>query len=213
MKTKWSELDFFKSEKFEEIKLKLQTEIRAGKSILPGSKDIFRSLKLTPLNKTKVMILGQDPYPTKGVPNGLAFSVNGGKLNHPASLRNIFKELVEDIGCDWPISGDLSPWAKQGVLLINSSLTVEEGNPGSHAKWGWDLLIKEIIKETSKNDCIYVLWGAHAQKNLDVIPPWCNVITSVHPSPLSCHRGFFGSKPFSKINGFLEEKIDWSLDN
>ena len=164
------------------------------------------------------MILGQDPYHTPGVANGLAFSVEIGAAI-PPSLRNILKELESDLDLDWglPANGDLTPWAKQGVLLLNTSLTVAEGSPGSHANIGWRALVEEVVNEVDQlDDIVWILWGKHAQSFAPPIDGRSKyIINSAHPSPFSADRGFFGSRPFSKCNNFLREMgktaIDWRL--
>jgi uracil-DNA glycosylase len=208
---KWTDLEFFKSDKLEKIVERINEDKRAGKRVFPSSQNVFNAFRLTPLSSTRVLILGQDPYPTIGHANGLAFSVNPDVKPFPKSLQNIFKELVDDIGCPYPTTGDLTPWAKQGVLLLNTALTVVEGCPGTHSSIGWLDLVQNAIKELGKRQVIFVLWGRHAQQFEDQIPPWLPVIKSVHPSPLSAYQGFFGSKPFSKINDELEKPIDWRL--
>mgnify|MGYP003317291448 FL=1 len=165
-------------------------------------------------SSTKVVIFGQDPYFQNGVANGLAFSVNEGK-KIPASLKNIYKEINNDIGEIKNKKGSLDDWTKQGVLLLNSSLTVEVGIPGSHSNIGWDDFIGEVIKILSnKTDVVFILWGNHAKKYLKFIDANNNLIlTSSHPSPLSAHRGFIGCKHFSQCNKYLInkniKKIDW----
>ncbi len=209
----WLDLKFFKTGKINQIVDFLQQE-RLTKSILPSSGKIFNALSLTPLNDVKVVILGQDPYPTLGYANGLAFSVSPG-VDLPRSLQNIFKELETDLGIKRS-NGDLTDWAKQGVLLLNTSLTVIEGNPGSHSNIGWNHLTTEIIRTINdeKHNVVFVLWGNYAQtKACFIDPDKHHVIMSSHPSPLSARVSFFGSKLFSRTNKFLEENnitpINW----
>jgi uracil-DNA glycosylase len=165
----------------------------------------------------KVVIIGQDPYHGEGQAHGLSFSVRKG-VRFPPSLMNIFKELKDDVGAPMPTSGDLTPWAKQGVLLLNAVLTVEEGKAAAHQGKGWELFTDQIISllNEKREHIVYVLWGSYAQKKASFVDRSKNlVIESVHPSPLSAHRGFFGTKPFSRINAYLREhnipEIDWRL--
>lgn len=185
--------------------------------VYPPKDEIFTAFNLTPYDKVKVVVLGQDPYHGEGQAKGLAFSVNDG-VKIPPSLRNIYKELVSDLGCPQPSSADLSPWAKQGVLLLNTTLTVEAGKPMSHAKRGWEEFTEKVLTLINEHDepVVFILWGKHAQSKKKLIDTSKHfVIESVHPSPLSASRGFFGSKPFSKANAFLESKglepIKWCL--
>lgn len=185
--------------------------------IYPKYEDIFASLNLTPFDKTKVVILGQDPYHGSGQAHGLSFSVQKG-VKLPPSLKNIFTELHSDIGCDLPTHGELTSWANQGVLLLNTTLTVREGKPASHCKKGWETFTDEIIRSLNSKDIpvVYILWGAHAQTKKKLIDTDKHfMIESVHPSPLSSYRGFFGSKPFSRCNELLEatnqQSIDWQI--
>jgi uracil-DNA glycosylase len=187
------------------------------RTVYPSHKDILKALEVTPLEDIKVVILGQDPYHGPGQAHGLSFSVpNGTRV--PPSLLNIFKELSVDLNVPMPTNTDLTPWAKQGVLLLNTTLTVLQGNPLSHANLGWETLTDEILQciNNEKEFVVFILWGAHAQKKMKFIDQNKHlVIKSPHPSPLSAHRGFFGSKPFSKTNEFLIKKglnsIDWTL--
>ncbi|MGB3165427.1 MAG: uracil-DNA glycosylase [Alteraurantiacibacter sp.] len=198
----------------------LDAEEAAGKKIYPPAGQRFRALELTPPDAVKAVILGQDPYHGPGQAHGLAFSVPfGEKL--PPSLRNIFRELQDDLGLTPPPQGNLESWAKQGVLLLNSALSVEAGRAGSHAKRGWEGVTDAVMAAVAECETptAFVLWGAHAQDKAARIPamraPRHLVIESPHPSPLSAHRGFFGSQPFSRTNSFLESAgrrgIDWSL--
>lgn len=199
----------------------LRAEEAAGKVIYPPRGMRLAALALTPLDRVRCVILGQDPYHGPGQAHGLAFSVPDG-VPLPPSLINITKELEADLGLPPPTSGNLSKWAGQGVLLLNSTLTVEAGKPGSHAGRGWDAITDAVVAAVAERDepCVFILWGSHARKKASRIPalgraPHHLVLTSAHPSPLSAHNGFFGSRPFSKTNAFLEANgrgtIDWSL--
>lgn len=172
----------------------------------PPFNQIFRAFELTPLENVKVVIVGQDPYHGIGQANGLAFSVNS-SVPAPPSLRNIFKELQEDIGV-LRTTNDLEDWAKQGVMMLNASLTVEANKANSHQYLGWEGFTNEVIRQISANkkNVVFVLWGSFAQKKEELIDSSRHIILkSAHPSPLSAYRGFFGSKPFSRINTYLEE--------
>ena len=192
----------------------IKKEILNKKNISPNKKDIFRAFKFCSFSSTKVVIFGQDPYFQNGVANGLAFSVNEDK-KIPASLKNIYKEINNDIGEIKNKNGSLDDWTRQGVLLLNSSLTVEVGIPGSHSNIGWEDFLREIVKILScKQEVVFMLWGNHAKKYLQYIDSKDNLIlTSSHPSPLSAYRGFVGCKHFSKCNEYLKskniKKIDW----
>ncbi|MEL7685119.1 uracil-DNA glycosylase [Citromicrobium bathyomarinum] len=199
----------------------LRAEEAAGKAIYPPQGCRLRALELTPLDQVKVVILGQDPYHGPGQAMGLSFSVPDG-VPHPPSLRNIFRELADDCGIPAPASGDLTAWARRGVLLLNNTLTVEEGNAGSHAGRGWDAITDACVAAVAAREqpAVFILWGSHAQKKASRIaelnePTRHCVIRSPHPSPLSAHRGFFGSKPFSRANAFLEQvglgPVDWQI--
>ena len=190
---------------------------RASHMVFPAHPDVFRAFHLTSFATLKVVILGQDPYHGVGQANGLCFSVSPG-VSFPPSLRNIFQELEDDLGVSKPQSGDLAAWAEQGILLLNTTLTVRQGAPASHQGKGWETFTDEVIRCISqkKEKIVFVLWGASARRKkslIDVTKHTC--IESVHPSPLSAYRGFFGSKPFSKINQLLRQQgvteIDWSL--
>ncbi|WP_299308621.1 uracil-DNA glycosylase [uncultured Croceicoccus sp.] len=196
----------------------LRAEEDAGRTIYPPRGQRLRALELTPPDAVRVVILGQDPYHGPGQANGLAFSVAGSQ-KLPPSLRNIFKELEADCGTPPPPGGDLTRWAEQGVLLLNNALTVEAGAAGSHQKRGWEPITDAVVAAVAAQGAptVFILWGSHAQGKADRIGlsddgPHC-VIRSPHPSPLSAHRGFFGSKPFSRANAFLSEhgrgRIDW----
>lgn len=198
----------------------LRAEEAAGKAIYPPQGCRLRALELTPLEQVKVVILGQDPYHGPGQAMGLSFSVPEG-VRSPPSLRNIYKELAQDCDIAPPSSGDLTAWAKQGVLLLNNTLTVEAGQAGSHAGRGWDAITDACVAAVAGREepSVFILWGSHAQKKASRIaglnaPTRHCVIRSPHPSPLSAHRGFFGSQPFSRANAFLEaagrRRIDWN---
>ncbi|MGM0875158.1 MAG: uracil-DNA glycosylase [Bacillota bacterium] len=186
--------------------------------IFPKREYIFEALNKTPYHSVKAVILGQDPYHGDGQAQGLSFSVQP-NVKLPPSLRNIFIELQEDIGCQPPQSGSLLKWAKEGVLLLNTVLTVRKGEPNSHKGKGWEHLTDEIIKLLNKREqpIVFILWGKHAQEKKQFITSSQHLmIESTHPSPFSARRGFFGSKPFSKTNNYLKQhkikEIDWSLD-
>jgi uracil-DNA glycosylase len=186
------------------------------KTILPPKEERLSCFKLTPYEEVKVVILGQDPYHDDHQAHGLAFSVKTDK--YPPSLKNIYKELVDDLKIEYPKTGDLSAWAKQGVLLLNTCLTVEVHKPLSHKGAGWETFTEEVIKRVNElnHPVVFILWGAHAQSFKKYITKNRHlVIESVHPSPLSARRGFFNSKPFSRTNAFLVkegiEPIFWSL--
>lgn len=198
----------------------LCAEEAAGRTIYPLRGRRLRALELTPLDAVRTVILGQDPYHGPEQAMGLAFSVPE-SVRVPPSLANIYKELAADCGITRPAHGDLTGWAKQGVLLLNTCLTVEAGKAGSHAGRGWEAITDACVAAVAARDCpsVFVLWGSHAQAKAARIPrladgPHC-VIRSPHPSPLSAHRGFFGSRPFSRANAFLEANgrgaIDWAL--
>lgn len=204
----WAHLPFFRDD-WPGIRRRLRDQ-----DFLPGPDRVFAALESTPPQRTRVVILGQDPYPTPGHANGLAFSVTP-ETPLPRSLRNIFAELEADIGAA-PPTGDLSGWARQGVLLLNSALSVEAGQAGAHASWGWDRLAREAVAEAQRHGPLaFLLWGNHARKTLANLPrPQDLVIATAHPSPLSARRGFFGSRPFSRINDWLARQdmtpIDWT---
>jgi len=185
----------------------LALEEKSGETIFPAKENWFRALKLTPFEKVSVVILGQDPYHGEDQAHGLAFSVDK-KCKLPPSLRNIYKEIETDLEKAAPANGDLSLWAQQGVLLLNTVLTVRKGEAGSHQKKGWETFTKEILKSLSqhKRDLTFILWGAQAKKLATATVDFNkhHIITSPHPSPLSSYRGFFGSKPFTKTNKYLE---------
>jgi len=203
------EKDYFKNlEKFVQQK-------RQEGEVFPAKQDVFKALELTELNDVKVVILGQDPYHGEGQAHGLSFSVPDG-VKVPPSLVNIYKELHSDIAVAVPKTGNLEHWARQGVLLLNNTLTVDKASAGSHQKKGWELFTKKII-EVVNDHCdgvVFILWGSPAQKKASFVDDSKHlVLKSVHPSPLSSYRGFFGSKPFSQANSFLKSKrkvvINW----
>ena len=202
---------------FDRLKTFLEAELSAGKTIFPPREQIFQALQFTDIEQVKIVILGQDPYHGPGQAHGLSFSVPEGQ-RLPPSLRNIYKELAADTGKEIPKSGNLCQWAKQGVLLLNAVLTVESGLAGSHAGKGWEDITDSIIKAVSDKceSVVFILWGNYALKKKELIDTSKHyIITSVHPSPLSASRGFFGSRPFSKANGYLtacgKTPIDWQL--
>ncbi len=199
----------------------LKGEKAAGKRILPHSRDWFAALALTPLTQVRVVILGQDPYHGPGQAHGLSFSVRPG-VAVPPSLRNIFKELQTDLGLTPPAHGFLEHWARQGVLLLNTVLTVEQHRAASHAGRGWEAFTDAVVHAVADRaePTVFLLWGAHAQKKAAFVRDVGTggrhlVLRARHPSPLSAHSGWFGSRPFSQANAFLAEHgrgtIDWSL--
>ena len=193
---------------FEELVSFLKKERSAyGDGIFPPKGLTFRAFEACPFDKVKVVILGQDPYPTRGHAHGLCFSVNRDVSPLPKSLKNIFKELASDLQLPERQLGDLNDWAEQGVLLLNAVLTVREGKTDSHAKKGWEQFTDAVISSLkNQKGIVYILWGSKAQKKAGQIDQEQNfIIKSPHPSPLSSYRGFFGSKPFSKTNEYLEE--------
>jgi uracil-DNA glycosylase len=199
------------------LKAFLKEEKAAGKRIFPKGGEYFRALDLTPLDKVKVVILGQDPYHGEGQAHGLCFSVKPG-VRTPPSLVNIYKELKSDLGLNPPRHGFLEHWAKQGVLLLNSVLTVEMGKAASHQKRGWEKFTDAIVRLVAAQDqpVVFLLWGAYAQRKGDFVDGSRHlVLKAAHPSPLSAHNGFLGCGHFSRANAFLEAKgrggIDWSL--
>ncbi|MGZ3774942.1 MAG: uracil-DNA glycosylase [Bdellovibrio sp.] len=209
----------FKKEYMKNLGDFLLSEYKNGKKIYPLEKNYFAALNLTPFDKVKVVIMGQDPYHGPGQAHGLSFSVKEG-IRFPPSLQNIFKELRNDLGIEIPKSGCLDQWAKQGVLLLNAVLTVEDGKAGAHQGKGWEEFTDKIIHllNDERENLVFILWGAYAQKKASFVDRTKHlVIETVHPSPLSAHRGFFGTKPFSKANAYLRSKdiavIDWRLDN
>jgi uracil-DNA glycosylase len=196
----------------------LAAERDAGKRVFPESALTFAALRRTPLNEVRAVILGQDPYHRPGQAMGLSFSVPRG-IALPPSLRNIYKELTADIGVTAPAHGCLTTWADRGVLLLNTSLSVEEGKAGSHARAGWQRFTDRVIAAVNAQDrpVAFILWGNHAGKKAAMLDGARHLVhRSEHPSPLAAYRGFFGSRPFSKTNAFLEAQgagtgIDWTL--
>jgi len=195
----------------------LDSEIKQGKNLLPKKELWFNALNSTPLDKVKVVILGQDPYPTPGHAHGLCFSVQADVSPIPKSLNNIYKELKDDLGIVNE-NGNLQPWCDQGILLLNSVLTVESGHANSHQGKGWERFTDKIISAVNdlQQPVVFVLWGAYAQKKGKIIDNTRHlIIRSAHPSPLSAYRGFWGSKPFSQINRFLKQhdktEINWAV--
>jgi len=207
--------DEFNKDYYQKLRQFLNDEYQKY-TIYPKAQDIYNALRLTSYNDTKVVILGQDPYHEPNQAFGLAFAVKC--LELPPSLVNIYTELASDLNINRPTSGDLSFWAKQGVLLLNTSLTVREHQANSHKGKGWEILTDEIIKKLNQKDSpvVFILWGNNARSKKQYITnPKHLIIESVHPSPLSAYNGFFGSRPFSKTNEFLKEnnmkEIDWTI--
>lgn len=211
--------DFLLSPKMDELKAFLLEEKKADKVIYPPNHLIFNALNTTPLDRVKVVIIGQDPYHGPNQAHGLSFSVQKG-VALPPSLRNIFHELHNDLGIKIPKHGDLTHWAEQGVLLLNAVLTVEAGQPTSHQKRGWEEFTDHVIDvlNEQREHIVFILWGAYAQRKGQRIDQNKHlVLKAAHPSPLSANRGgFFGCKVFSKTNNYLKqhgiEPIDWQLD-
>ena len=202
----WNEIlaEEMKKDYYQELQTFVQKR-RQEVRVFPEENNVFNALELTPFESVKVVILGQDPYHGFGQAHGLSFSVQKG-IPLPPSLRNIYKELQEDIGGEFPTEGDLSHWAKQGVLLLNTVLTVEEGNANSHKGKGWERLTNRLIDSLNelKHPVIFILWGKPAQDKEKLITnPNHVILKAPHPSPLSAYRGFFGSKPFSRVNDIL----------
>ncbi len=200
---------------FDQLNNFLLQEKQKGEIVFPPENQIFAALHLTPPEMIKVVIIGQDPYHGPGQAHGLCFSVNDG-VKFPPSLQNIFKELKSDCNIQMPISGNLSRWATQGVLLLNATLTVRKDQPGSHQKQGWESFTDQIIKTISdqKNNIVFLLWGKFAQGKVALINANKHLILmAAHPSPLSAYHGFFGCRHFSKTNAFLKSKgipeIQW----
>lgn len=202
----------------QELQNYLTREKQIGTIIYPNSDDIFNAFNTTPFNNVKVVILGQDPYHGKNQAHGLSFSVHKGVVI-PPSLKNIFKELQSDVS-DFkiPPHGNLTYWAQQGVLLLNATLTVEANKPASHQNLGWQKFTNEVVKMVSNNKhhVVFILWGKFAQEYAGLIDGQKHyIIQSAHPSPFSAHRGFFGSKPFSKANAYLKlnglQEINWQI--
>lgn len=207
----------FSSPYMQQLKAFLQAQKQAGKHIFPKGSEYFRALDLTPLSDVKVVILGQDPYHGLGQAHGLCFSVRPG-VRIPPSLVNIYKEMETDLGIERARHGFLEHWAKQGVLLLNSVLTVEEAQAASHQGQGWEKFTDAVIRKVNE-ECehvVFILWGSYAQRKAAFVDSARHlVLKAPHPSPLSAHNGFFGSKPFSKANAYLQSHdraaIDWQL--
>lgn len=216
----WDDIlnDEFEKDYYQKLRLFLNEEYK-HKIIYPLPKDIYNALRYTSYKDVKVVILGQDPYHEKGQAHGLSFSVNKG-IDIPPSLQNIYKELHDDLGCYIPNNGYLEKWARQGVLLLNTILTVEAHKANSHLGKGWEILTNKIIEKLNEKEepVVFILWGNNAKNKKQLITnPKHLILQSVHPSPLSAYNGFFGSKPFSKTNDFLIKNkmtpIDWQIDN
>ena len=214
----WLALPFFADGTAEVVAREVDACIASGKQVLPAPENVFNALALTPLERVKVVVLGQDPYPTPGDAHGLAFSYVG-RRRLPASLQAILAEMAEDLGCPKPQSGDLSAWARQGVLLLNTALTTEAGCAGAHLKLGWSPLADEAVAavSASRPAAVFLLWGAPARRRAALIDRAKHlVIESGHPSPLNRQRDFAGTRPFSRANAWLVEHglepIDWRLD-
>lgn len=215
---KWDEILKGEFEKPYYLQLRefLKAEYNSG-TVYPGMYDIFNAFKLTAYDDVKAVILGQDPYHEPGQAHGLAFSVKEGTAL-PPSLKNIYKEINTDLGLPVPVKGDLTKWAQQGVLLLNTALTVRRGQANSHKGKGWEIFTDRIIEIMNQREkpVVFILWGANARAKTALITnPIHKILTSAHPSPLSAHNGFFGCRHFSKCNDFLTangiEPIDWSL--
>lgn len=216
LKTDWK--DYLRDEFNKPYMLALQEFLKEESKThqIAPPEDYYRALNLVSRQQTKVVILGQDPYPTLGHANGLAFAVNEG-VKRPKSLQNIFKELSSDLNTGVPENNTLLGWTRQGVLLLNTVLTCRVGEPMSHRGRGWENFTDEVIRQLNQKErgVVFILWGKPAQEKIKLITnPQHPIIQSFHPSPLSANRGFFGSKPFSKANGCLHklgyEAIDWS---
>ena len=215
----WKEVlqNEFSKSYFEEIVALLKTEKAQGKIIYPPGSLIFNAFDKTPFNKLKVLLLGQDPYHGQGQAMGLSFSVPRG-VRPPPSLINIFKELHDDVGVAFPNTGDLTPWALQGVMLLNAALTVRSGEPNSHSKIGWHQFTDAVIKKasTEKQGLVFLLWGSFAHQKQELVDQTKHlVLKAAHPSPYSADKGFFGCRHFSRTNEYLvqqkEQPIDWKL--
>ena len=207
----------FKQPYFQNLVAHIKVEKEQGKIIYPTGANIFKAFELTPFEKVKVLLLGQDPYHGPNQAHGLSFSVQKG-VSNPPSLQNIYKELRTDIGIQQFPHGNLSHWATQGVLLLNASLTVRDGEANSHSKIGWTTFTDAVIKTISdkKEKVVFILWGKFAQQKIGLINADKHfIIQSAHPSPLSAYNGFWGSKPFSKTNEYLTQNninpIDWAI--
>lgn len=216
--------DALNTPEWRNLRSRLQQEDSGETPILPPADRRFAAFAMTPLDTVRIVILGQDPYHGDGQAHGLAFSVPSG-ARQPPSLINIFRELHDDLGIERPVDGNLSGWARQGVLLLNTALSVKKGQAGSHARLGWNVLTDAAISAVSRRSdpSVFVLWGAHARQTFERAVKDAGVshqgdrhlvLTAPHPSPLSAYRGFFGSRPFSRANAFLQSRgrgrIDWA---
>lgn len=214
----WCGLPFFMDGTADQVASRVDAVIAAGAEVLPPPEAVFNALMLTPLDRVTVVILGQDPYPTPGDAHGLAFSYRGSR-RLPASLRTILAEMADDLGEPIPGTGDLSRWAKQGVLLLNTALTVEAGKAGAHLRFGWSNLVDQAVAAVSAQQpaVAFLLWGGPARKRAALIDQKKHLVLEAgHPSPLNRLRDFKGTRPFSRANAWLEQKglepIDWRLD-
>jgi uracil-DNA glycosylase len=214
----WRELAFFKTGAADRVAARVDQVVESGARVLPPPEAVFNALLLTPLDRVKAVILGQDPYPTPGDAHGLAFSYQGAR-RLPASLRTILTEMAQDLGQPMPKTGDLSNWAKQGVLLLNTALTVEAGKSGAHLKFGWSALVDETVAAASEKQPVvaFLLWGAPARQRAALVDRDKHLVLEAgHPSPLNRLNDFKGTRPFSRANAWLVEKglkpIDWRLD-
>lgn len=213
----WLALPFFRADHAEAVATLVDARIAAGAQVLPAAEAIFRALALTPLDRVKVVILGQDPYPRPGDAHGLAFSfVGDGRM--PPSLKAILAEMAADIGCSRPPRGDLTAWARQGVLLLNAALTVEAGASGAHMKLGWAALTDEVVAAVSakRPAAVFMLWGGPARERAALIDRDKHLVVECgHPSPLNRNRDFSGTRPFSRANAWLAERgvapVKWAL--
>lgn len=218
VETDWSNIlgEDLRSERFQSLQSYLADERRVGQ-IFPQEKDVFNAFRLSSFEDTKVVILGQDPYHGTGQAHGLSFSVPQG-CPFPPSLKNVFLELVSDLGVPYPEHGNLTQWARQGVLLLNTVLTVREGTANSHANRGWETFTDSVIRKLGRQSgkrIVFVLWGKPAEKKSSLIAAHHARVIAPHPSPLSAYRGFLGSRPFSRANQHLidwgVEPVDWSI--
>jgi uracil-DNA glycosylase len=213
----WASLPFFRNGAATEVAARVDARIDAGATVLPAADAILNALRLTPIDRVKAVILGQDPYPTPGDAHGLAFSYRGPR-RLPASLKVIFAELAADCGVPLPRTGDLTPWAEQGVLLLNTALTVEAGQAGAHLRLGWSALADEALAAVSaqRPAAAFLLWGGPARQRAVLVDRVKHlVLESGHPSPLNRLNDFRGTRPFSRANAWLASKgiapIDWTL--